>query len=258
VLRHFAPYDRSVYSVHRLDAALSVLFGKQRPREPSTAIVQLIGAYVGESWKQAFGGDWYGRASTLAAVSVNGSGVSVRPFQRVIERLRDGAPLALVQPEHLHPGADPLGNSVPLSLAPPAPWDPDPWPSRALFEELGDVLPFSVIGVYCAEVAGLPLDHSRRGSEGLERYLDLVAPANASHDTNSAWARRVALLVGAYVGQVLVKEGSAHWEASAQAPSANQYRLTLPDGSSVSPVLRVLDRIAGRRPSATAFDSVEP
>jgi hypothetical protein len=247
VLRHFAPYDCSLFSVERLDAALRVLYGKHARQHTDEAVLALLGAYVGESWRQAFGGEWHGVPVFPFSASVEATGLSIRPCERVLSRLRDGVSLELEAPPNLHPGADPLGNTLPLSVAPPAPWDPEPWPSLACLIEAGRLLPESVIGYYCASELELPLDHSVSGAVAIDRYVSLLAPAKAPPDPDAAWARRAAILIGAYIGEVLVESLGARWEIAADAKGPDRYRIRFADGSSAAPVTRALDRLAGRR-----------
>lgn len=249
VFGHFAPYDCSVFSIERLDAALSLVYGKQGGSESNEAIEQLVGAYVGESWRQAFGADWHGVPAFPLSAAIEGVGISLRPCERVRARLRDGATLAMEPPRNLHPGADPLGNSVPLSLSPPSPWGPAPQPSQQQLRELGRLLPQSIVGLYAAQSLDFPLDHSVSGAVAIDRYVALLVPAKAPPDPDAAWARRVAILLGAYLGEVLIDAVGARWE-SAEPPSGHDgFRLVLPAGTVTAPITRVLDRLSGRRVS---------
>jgi hypothetical protein len=249
VLSHFAPYDCSVFSVDRLDAALSLIFGKGGHGQSDEAIEQLVGAYVGESFRQAFGAEWQGVPAFPLSATIEGVGISARPCELVRARLRDGVPLAMQPPRNLHPGADPLGNSVPLTLSPPAPWDPSPFPSHEQVQELGRLLPHSVVGLYSAEQLQLPLDHSVSGAVAIDRYVALLVPPKAPPDPDAAWTRRVAILLGGYLGEVLVDAVGARWEGAGRASGQESYRLVLPSGSVTQPITRVLDRLSGRRVS---------
>ncbi len=248
VFRHFAPFDCSVFSVERLEAGLSLLFDAPA-QDASEAAELVLGAYVGECYRQAFAAEWHGAPSFPLSASIEGVGISTRPCERVRERLRHAAPFAIDAPKHLHPGADPLGNSVPLSLRPPAPWDPRPWPQRAEFVQLGRLLPSSVVGDYCAKILGLPLDRSVSGCIAIDRYVALLAPPKAPPDPDGAWIFRAGMLLAAYLGEVLVEAVGARWEIAEPPVAPESYRLVLPHGSVAMPVTRVLDRLAGRRPS---------
>ncbi|HWA77861.1 MAG TPA: hypothetical protein VG937_36250 [Polyangiaceae bacterium] len=249
VFSHFAPYDCSIFSVDRLDAALSLIYGKGGQGQSDEAIEQLVGAYVGESFRQAFGAEWHGVPAFPLSATIEGVGISARPCERVRARLREGTPLSMEPPRNLHPGADPLGNSVPLSLCPPAPWDPAQFPDHEQVHELGRLLPHSVVGLYSAQELELPLDHSVSGTVAIDRYVALLVPPKAPPDPDASWTRRVAILLGGYLGETLVDAVGAHWEGSGQAAGHESYRLVLPHGTVTQPVTRVLERLSGRRVS---------
>lgn len=247
VLRHFAPYDCSVFSIERLAAAFDVLYGPSGHLGPGEdGSVLLAGAYVGESLRQAFGGEWQGTPDSPQSARVEAVGISVRPCERVAKSLRNREPLSFESPAHLHPGADPLGNSVPLSLVPPSPWDPEPWPALHRVSEIGRLLPQSVVGLYCAKVASR-LDHSVSGVSAIDRYVALIAPSKAPPALDAGWARRVSVLLGAYLGEVLIRALGARWLDTERVDGPPAYRIALRDGSVTTPVARALDRLSGRR-----------
>jgi tetratricopeptide (TPR) repeat protein len=245
VFRHFAPYDSSVFSIQRLASALDVLFA-DRAYE-SEPVVLVLGAYIGESVRQAYGGEWvYAELDARRAV-IHAAGLTVTPCEQLRLRFTQNHPLLLPQPKRLHPGADPFGNTVPLSQSPPCPWDPESWPSPARLGELGRSLPLSIIGLHCQRVSGATLDHSLGSLERLDRYLDLLAPPDAPLDPDSGWVRRAALLVGGYLGEVLVSQRGARWHAVERADHLQAYRLDLPNGVSPRPAARIADRLSGRQ-----------
>lgn len=249
VFRQFAPYDCSLFSVERLEAALGLLCGsgETRPHALDEAALQLLGAYVGESWRQAFGAEWQGVTAFPFSARIEGIGLSVRPCERVRDRIERGVALGIETPHSMHPGADPLGNSVPLSMVPPSPWDPEAYPSVTELSALGRSLKASVIGLYCERALGLPLDHSISGTVAIDRYVALLAPLKAPPDPEAGWSRRTALLLGAYLGEVLVDAVEARWEPRSKLQALDDYRLLLPHGNVATPVLRVFERLAGRR-----------
>lgn len=247
VLRHFAPYDCSIFSIDRLAAAFDVLYGtSDKPWIGDEASLLLIGAYYGESLRQAFGGEWQGSPDTPRLASVEAMGMSVRPCERVEESLRTRQPLSFDTPARLHPGADPFGNSVPLSLVPPAPWDPEAWPPLHRVSEIGRLLPESIVGLYSARTAGR-LDHSVSGLTAIDRYVNLLAPSKAPPALDAGWALRVAVLLGAYIGEVLIRAVGARWVDTDRQDGPGAYRIELRDGSQTTPIARALDRLSGRR-----------
>src|SRR5262249_36606802 len=63
VLSSFAPYDQSLWSVRRVEAAVDVLYGgERRQRVPTddSSLVMLLGAYIGETLRLANSGHWEG------------------------------------------------------------------------------------------------------------------------------------------------------------------------------------------------------
>jgi len=246
VLRHFAPYDCSLFSIERLAAALDLVYGRTRrpPREP---VVLVIGSYLGECLRQAYGGDWIGGSYDPASATVNASGLSVAPCERVARRIARIEPLVFEPPARLHPGADPFGNTVPLSIGPPSPWDPEPWPSWQRLLEVGRLLPGSVVGLYCRNVLERELDFSPASLAALDRYVALLAPERAPPDPSGPWVRRAALLLGAYVAELLVHHLGARVRTVTRADGPEEYQLELRDGTTALPVARVFDRLAGRR-----------
>ncbi|HEY8944593.1 MAG TPA: hypothetical protein VIM73_10045, partial [Polyangiaceae bacterium] len=247
VLRHFAPFDCSLFGIERLSAAFDVLYGASgRTAFGDEGTILLAGAYFGDSLRQAFGGEWHGSPDLPRAASIEAIGMSIRPCEAVARSLRDREPLAFEAPAHLHPGADPLGNTVPLSLVPPSPWDPEPWPALHRVSELGRLLPQSVVGAYCARVASR-LDHSVSSVAILDRYVTLLAPPKAPPALEAGWTRRVAVLLGAYLGEVLIRALGARWLEQDRPDGPAAYRIALRDGSQTTPIARALDRLSGRR-----------
>jgi len=248
VSRHFAPYDFSVFSIARLDVALGLLYrGGVGPRtELRTRALLGLGAYSGECLRQAFAGEWTGGTADLLRMHVEGQGLSFSPFRDVHARMQTGEPLEVGDIPVPHPGAEPLGQRVLLSIPPPAPWDPAPWPDVSSLPELGLRLRESPVGLYCAGVE-LPLDLSFASLRSLDRYVTLLAPPLAPSDPEAPWIRRAAVLVGAYIGEVLRATRGGHWEPLHGEPRADAYRVLLPGGIQAYPIAAAFERLSGRR-----------
>ena len=244
IFRHFAPYDSSVFSIQRLAAAIDVLFA-ERPYSAEPVIL-VLGAYVGESVRQAYGGEWTFPLLESRRALIHAAGMTVTPCEQIRARFAQNRPLLLPQPKRLHPGADPFGNTVPLRVAPPCPWDPEVWPAVSQLGELGRAIPRSVIGIHCQLAGGAALDYSLTSLGSIDRYLDLLAPPDAPLDPDSGWAHRAALLVGAYVGEVLVRERGARWQSVERPKDLQAYRL---EGANAAahPVAWIGDRLSGRK-----------
>lgn len=251
VFRHFAPFDLSLFSMSRVEVALDLVYGREQRPDAASDVAQallLLGAYLGECLRQAYGGDWRGSTALSDETGVEALGQSWLPFRVVKDRLERAAELRFSDPGAVHPGAEPFGQRLSIPLSPPTPWDPDPWPAAELIPRLGSALSESVVSAYCLEFAGVPLDRSLASLDALDRYLGLVAPSQAPKAHDAPWLRRASVLVGAYVGEVLCDTAGARWPAHdglLQGPES--YALLLPDQSAAFPVLAVYERLRGKR-----------
>lgn len=248
VSRHFAPFDLSLFSISRLDVALGLLYrGGVGPRtELRTRVLLGLGAYSGECLRQAYAGEWLGGAVDLLRLHVEGQGLCFSPFRDMNARLQSAQPLEVAETPVPHPGAEPLGQRVSLSLSPPTPWDPEPWPDVSRLPELGGRLRESPVGLYCAGVE-VPLDLSFASLRSLDRYVTLLAPPLAPSDPEAGWVRRAAILVGAYVGEVLRATRGGEWQAVRSDPRGEAYRVALPGGITALPIASAFERLSGRK-----------
>lgn len=248
ISRHFAPYDLSLFSIARLDVALGLIYrGGVGPRtELRTRALLGLGAYSGECLRQAYAGEWVGGSADLLSMHIEGQGLCFSPFRDMNARLQSSEPLQVGETPLPHPGAEPLGQRVALSVAPPTPWDPAPWPDAERLPWLGGRLRESPVGLYCAGVE-LPLDLSFASLRSLDRYVTLLAPPLAPPDPEALWVRRAAVLVGAYLGEVLRTTRGGTWETLHGEPRAEAYRLALPGGVKALPVAAAYERLSGRR-----------
>jgi hypothetical protein len=128
---------------------------------------------------------------------------------------------------------------------------PDAWPRPSEIARIGRSLAASPIGLYCTDHARGALDLSTASLIALDTYLDLVAPRNATPDPDAAWTRRVAALVGGYVGETLRELIGGDWVFGVDvAKDALAFKLVLKNGIDASPVAHVLERAAGERTSS--------
>lgn len=248
VSRHFAPFDLSLFSIARLDVALGLVYrGTVGPRTEMRGRVLLgLGAYAGECLRQAYAGEWVGDSSELLRLHIEGQGLCFSPFRDMDGKLQAGDPLEVGDTPLPHPGAEPLGQRVALDVAPPSPWDPARWPDPSQLPELGSKLVESPVGTYCA-AAELPLDLSFASLRSIDRYVTLLAPPLAPPDPEAVWVRRAAVLVGAYLGEVLRATHQGVWEAPRGELRAEAYRIALPSGAKALPVAAAFERLSGRR-----------
>jgi hypothetical protein len=248
VLRHFAPFDFSLFSIARLDAALALLYrGNVGPvTELRTRVLIGLGAYAGECLRQAYAGEWVGTAADLLRLHIEGQGLCFAPLRDMHARLQAGHALTIGGTPLPHPGAEPLGQRIALDVTPPTPWDPAAWPNLAQLSLVGSQLGGSPVGMFC-ETVELPLDLTFASLRALDRYVTLLAPPLAPPDPEAVWVRRASVLVGAYVGEVLRTTRGGSWEPLRGELRAEAYRVSLPGGASALPVAAAFERLSGRR-----------
>jgi tetratricopeptide (TPR) repeat protein len=250
VFRHFAPFDLSLSSTSRLEAALSILYGsgaRVSPLAAHTPIVLLIGSYLGECVRHAFGGRWRGTPLTLERAAVEARGHEYVPFERVEQRLKQGRSIRLDTEVISHPAAEPNAERVANDLVPPTPWDPREWPEPYTLPDLARALRASVVALYTAELCGGPLDGSVASVATLDHYISLLAPATAPPDGPSGWARRVAALAGGYLVEVLCDNVDAAYVPNEAVVGPLAYEVVLSDSTATHPVLHAYERLSGKR-----------
>lgn len=250
VFRHFAPFDLSLASTSRLEAALGVLYGSGARSAPLSArnpLVLFVGSYLGESVRHAFGGRWRGAPIALERAAVEAMGHDYFPFERVEQRLKLGRNVRLDLEVTSHPAAEPNAARIPNDVVPPAPWDPREWPEPHRLIDFGRALRASVVALYTAELCGGPLDGSLASVQTLDQYLSLLAPANAPLDGPNGWARRAAALAGGYLVDVLCNNAGARYVPNEAMRGPLAYEVVLSNGTAAHPVLHVYERLCGKR-----------
>jgi hypothetical protein len=242
IVCHFPTYDLSLGSLVRLDAALA-LFARRPQRAPRYALSVLLSAYVGECVRRASGGKWEGRlAEPDMATIERPRGDSFQPWRAVQLAMMEGRAVR-VSAGGTQPGQrSAVGARRPLD--PPSAWAPEPWPTFALFQLIGRVVPGSVLGTWGARIVQVPLDRSVASLTAIDQYLALLATSAVAAEASGGWARRAAVLTGAYVGEVLCLNAGAHWSENHDAPFGPlRFELVTPDGGAAYPVLWTLDRL---------------
>src|SRR5262249_24423389 len=113
VFSSFAPYDSSLWSVRRVEAALDLIAGRDGGSALSTldtGMVVLLGSYLGETMRLAHSGRWEGRAADLDSAKVVTGEQAIYPFRILAARLHHGRRTAFETSVHLgvpKPGAEP-------------------------------------------------------------------------------------------------------------------------------------------------------
>ncbi len=254
--RDFSPYDFSLFSLRRLDAGLDALYG-EGPRDAAddadTAITTILACYLGETICSAFAGEWESIASVRNA-RVRIAGKTVSPFRLIKSRIRQGseyqisAALAL---EGIGRTATAWRVNRPATWSTTNPWQGE-WPTADDMQRLGKSVQSSVVSAFCEKRAHGPLDGSISSLASVDAYLELIGPQRVALDIDAPWARRIAVLVGAYVGEVLRRCGGSPWFESGQG--ARRIRITMPGNVDACPIEAILGRLGkGNPPSIVDY-----
>jgi hypothetical protein len=84
----------------------------------------------------------------------------------------------------------------------------------------------------------------------IDRYLELVAPADSPLPENASWTRWLSSFLGAYLGEVLCKEFGGTW-ARGDRPEAESFVVNLGSRREM-PVALIFDSVTGRHPMSLA------
>jgi tetratricopeptide (TPR) repeat protein len=257
VFSSFAPYDVSLWSIRRVEAAIDVLYGaERRQRGPAddAGIVMLLGSYLGESVRLGHDGHWEGQVSDLDSVRVVVSERHFYPFRVLTTRLRQGRRASIseaLSAAASRPDEHPWRARIPNPMAPPVPWGTFAWPRPSEIGRLGRSIAKSPIGKYCEDFAEGALDRTTASLIALDTYLELIAPRHALPDPDAAWTRRVAVFVGGYLGETLRGLVGGDWVYGLDtADDALAFKLQLRGSVEAMPVAHVLERVIGERSSS--------
>ncbi|HVU04001.1 MAG TPA: hypothetical protein VHE30_19715 [Polyangiaceae bacterium] len=257
VLSSFAPFDLSLFSVRRVEAAVDVLYGaERRPRgmNDEGELALFLGAYVGETLRMAHDAHWEGSARDPDSACLVVGERHVYPVRMVQNRLRQGRRASLwdaVSGALPRPDARALASRIENPVPTPVPWTPRAWPKPSEVGSLGRSIAKSPIGKYCEDFAEGPLDHTTASLIALDTYLNLVAPPEVRPDPDAAWMRRIAVLAGGYVGETLRELVGGEWAPGGDvAEDALAFRLVLRGSVEATPIAHVLERVSGMRSSS--------
>ncbi len=256
LFRDFAPYDLSLSSLARLDHALATLYSPRRPKEMASdhySLLLLAGAYFGETLRQCGELSWRGSLTSPNDARVLGAGMEWHPFQLVEQRMMYGAPLPQANDlgfsTHSRPRA--WSHRMLIPEVPPCPWDPETWPTLRMIERLGRAMSRSVVARFCADHADGPLDRTIASLSAVDSFLALVAPAK-SQAMDPSLARRVAVLVGSYVGETLRAALGGTWQDSGKE-GADAFELVVSPAASAKPIAVALKRVQGESTSMSGY-----
>jgi hypothetical protein len=194
----------------------------------------MIGAYLGESLRHAFALRWREGLNEAENARVAGSAGEWKPLLMVRERAQ-GGPRFDADPRVQEARFTHHVSILPPVTA-PCPWDPAAWPAPSLVSEYAQRLADSSIGAFCKK-RGVPLDFETASAKQLDEYLELCAPAELPRASDPRWARRPALLCGAYLGEVIRRATDSHWiQDDSLALGPERFRLARRDESVAAPV----------------------
>jgi hypothetical protein len=103
----------------------------------------------------------------------------------------------------------------------------------------------SPLSLYSEQSGHGVLDLSLSSLRGIDAYAGLIAPSGAPRHEDAAWARRISVFVGGYVGEVLRDLVGGTWMPGGEATGPEDYRLSVQDAFEVHPVKRTYDRLVG-------------
>jgi tetratricopeptide (TPR) repeat protein len=257
VLRHFGPFDHSLHSIERLEAGLDLIYGPgPRAMEApgsSQALWQIAGVYLGEALRLCCDGHWLSAPPRLEDATLELLGGEVQPFQVVRRRILHGrhATLRAALGEALAL-APPTAHRVrtPELLAPELPWGDGMWPTVEDLPRLGRSIGHSVVASYAAALGQPRLDRSAASLSSIDRYLELVAPADSPLADDASWTRWLCVFLGAYLGEVLCREFDGDW-ALGDRPEAESFVVNLGLRQEM-PLALLFDNLTGQNPLSLA------
>jgi tetratricopeptide (TPR) repeat protein len=257
VLRHFGPFDLSLHGIERLEAGLDLVYGPgPRPLDAagsSQKLWQIVGVYLGETLRSCCDGQWLAEPPRVEDATLELLGGEVQPFQIIRRRISHGrhatlkaalGELLALAPPAAH------GFRTPERVAPELPWANGAWPEVDDLPRLGRAIGHSVVASYVAALGHPRLDRSSASLTGVDRYLELVAPADSPLAETAVWTRWLSVFFGSYLGEVLCREFGGNWALGerAEAPS---FVVNLGFRQEM-PLAVVFDSITGRHPMALA------
>lgn len=254
ISRDLAPYDQTPRSLICIADLLSLLAPGAPLIEVGHPLAVLVGAYVGETLRQSLGARWRGNPAEPQNAEVFGEKGAYRPFEMVAEELagehRFAAASVVSELE-----SEATGRVLHLpAVTPICPWDPAEWPAPSRLPHYALAVERSIISALCRERNGEILDGSLASLHALDDHIDRIAPRGEAPHSDTRWARRVTVLGGAYLGEVLRRELAADWsrrDGTELGPES--YRLLRRGAPNLQPVQHVFLRVTANAPSLHTY-----
>lgn len=253
VVHYFAPFDRSLCSLPRLELALRTLYLGVN-HLPTASVRPLVALYLGESLRISHRGAWRGVPERPTTWAVEAGAHIWQPY-RCAGQFLTGTPgqalLASAGGGLAKRGTIAWMAHAPVNVALSKPWQEPLTPQN--LEQLGEMVTHTPWSICCETLFGQGLDGSVASLRALDQLLDILCDGAEAPRALDPWLVRTATLAGTYVGKVLIANAGAHWlERSAQDPSAT---LELPGGIMATPVANIIARATSRKRSQL-FDYV--
>ncbi len=249
VTHHFAPFDLSLHSLSRLEAAIATLCGMQPVFEPDSAVELLLGSYIGEVLRLSHRGEWVGAATDPGNARVRAGSYSWRPFVSAHHWLASGGRTSLIgelTTGLARPGTVAWKSYASVKIAPRALWQGQPETDE--LGVLGEAVQSSVLARACELLYAHALDGSIASLDALEQLLRTLVASAHPLTGKEPWLQRLVLLGGAYLGWVVGAEAPGQWLSDPVEPIGARYKLRLPSGKEVTPMSHILFRAITQRP----------
>ena len=249
VVHCFAPFDRSLCSLARLELSLRTLYGSVETL-PARSIRPLLALYLGDVIRTSHRGTWRGtpdQPSTWAVeagahlwqpLRCGGDLFKGPPGQSLLNSLGNGL---------ARRGTVAWMNGIPTQTPLPKPWLDPLTPQKQT--ELGQWVRSSPWAACCKTLFSHDLDGSVQSLKALDQLLDVLFDASAAPRSFDPWLTRAATLAGAYVGVVLGVQRTAAWVERESTTGERYLAIELPGGLLATPVANIITRATSRKRS---------
>lgn len=254
VVHYFAPFDRSLCSLPRLELALRTLYLGVN-HLPTSSIRPLVALYLGESLRLSHRGTWRGVPERPTTWAVEAGAHIWQPYRCAGQFLAGPPGQALLGAAGgglAKRGTIAWMASAPVRTTLSKPWQEPLTPQNLL--QLGEMVTHTPWSICCETLFGQGLDGSVTSLRALDQLLDVLCDSAEAPRPLDSWLVRTATLAGAYVGKVLAANAQAHW-LEQSATSEQSAALELPGGIIATPAANIAARATSRKRSQL-FDYV--
>lgn len=251
VLHYFAPFDRSLCSLPRLELGIRTLYHGVNSL-PLATLRPLLALYVGEVLRVSHRGSWRGVPERPSTWAVEAGAHIWQPIRCISQILSDPPGQSLLK--SVGSGLAKRGTVAWMATAaysPPLsrPWHDPLTPQKQA--ELGQWVAHSPWSACCEHLFSQALDGSVDSLRVLDRLLDFLCDSAETPRPNEPWLVRTATLAGAYVGLTLTSNAQGKW-LDRTSSTEQGIALELPGGIIATPVANVVARATSRKRSQLA------